>query len=223
METDYREKIRKLLALAESPNKHEAKAALLKARELMAEHKLTEAELADRPSQEVRHVLTGITCSKRKNPWIVELSAIIGENYCCKAYRSRQKGKQTCEVGFIGFADDVEICCMIFRYAKDCVLAEIKRIRQSNSWRYGDEIARMCDSYGYGFVKGVSEAFAKQQEQNEEGWGLVLVMPKEVQEAADSLRHGKFIPKVLQDLHENYWNSGYRDGREFDPKCQLEA
>lgn len=223
METDYREKIRKLLALAESPNEHEAKAALLKARELMAEHKLTEAELVDKPSQEVLHVQTSITCSKRKNPWIVELSAVIGENYCCKAYRTRRKGKQTCTVGFIGFVDDVEVCYMIFRYAVDCVLAETKRIRQNNSWRYGDEIARMCDSYGYGFARGVSEAFTKQQEQNKEGWGLVLVMPKEVQEAADSLGHGKFIPKVLEDLHGSYWNSGYRDGKEFDPKRRLEA
>lgn len=41
---DYRDKIKKFLALAESPNESEAKAALLKARELMAEHKLSEAE-----------------------------------------------------------------------------------------------------------------------------------------------------------------------------------
>lgn len=33
-EQDYKEKIRKLLALAESPNEHEAKAALLKAKQL---------------------------------------------------------------------------------------------------------------------------------------------------------------------------------------------
>ena len=44
MDKDYRDKIRKLLALAESPNENEAKLALLKARQLMAEHKLTERE-----------------------------------------------------------------------------------------------------------------------------------------------------------------------------------
>ena len=47
MATDYKDKIRKLLALAESPVEAEAKAALLKARQLMAEHKLTEAELKE--------------------------------------------------------------------------------------------------------------------------------------------------------------------------------
>lgn len=38
---DYKDKIRKLLALAKSPEPEEAKLALLKARKLMAEHKLT--------------------------------------------------------------------------------------------------------------------------------------------------------------------------------------
>ena len=37
---DYKDKIRKLLALAESPSEAEAKAALLKARELMAKTSL---------------------------------------------------------------------------------------------------------------------------------------------------------------------------------------
>ena len=42
MTADYKDKIKKLLALAESPNEHEAKAALLKARQLMAEHRSEE-------------------------------------------------------------------------------------------------------------------------------------------------------------------------------------
>ena len=57
MDKDYKEKIRKLLALAESPNEHEARAALLKARQLMAEHKLTETELKDVEKQQVKDVL----------------------------------------------------------------------------------------------------------------------------------------------------------------------
>lgn len=60
-EDNYKEKIRKLLALAESPNEHEARAALLKARQLMAEHKLTEAELKDVEKQEVKDIRTDIT------------------------------------------------------------------------------------------------------------------------------------------------------------------
>lgn len=43
---DYKDKIRKLLALAKSPEPEEAKFALLKARKLMAEHKLSEPKQA---------------------------------------------------------------------------------------------------------------------------------------------------------------------------------
>ena len=42
MEMNYKAKIKKLLALAESPVEAEAQAALLKSRELMAKHKLSE-------------------------------------------------------------------------------------------------------------------------------------------------------------------------------------
>ena len=45
---NYKEKIKKLLALSESSNEHEAKAALLKAKQLMMEHKITESDLVDK-------------------------------------------------------------------------------------------------------------------------------------------------------------------------------
>ena len=45
MEMNYKVKIKKLLALAESPVEAESRAALLKARELMARHKLSERDL----------------------------------------------------------------------------------------------------------------------------------------------------------------------------------
>ena len=150
MDKDYKEKIRKLLALAESPNEHEARAALLKARQLMAEHKLTETELKDVEKQQVKDVRTDITCSKRRDPWIVSLSAIIGENYCCKGYRYRRYGEQTNCIGFIGLEDDVEICVAVFKYAVDCALSEIKNIKKENDCYYSDYVKRLCNSYGYG-------------------------------------------------------------------------
>lgn len=129
MAIDYKEKIRKLLALAESPVEAEARAALLKARQLMAEHKLTERECREAEKQAVKDVLTDITCSKRREPWIIPLSATIGESYCCKGYRKRFYGQQTQHVGFIGLEDDVEICIAVFKYAVDCIRAGVKNIK----------------------------------------------------------------------------------------------
>ena len=227
MEMNYKAKIKKLLALAESPVEAEAQAALLKARELMAKHKLSERDLKDVGKREVRDVELEITCSKRRDPWIVNLSGVIAENYCCQGYRRHSPGSQTQRMGFIGFEDDVEICAAIFKYAVDCVLAKIKKIKKEYK-QYGlraDYIKRMCDSYGYGFVSGTDKSFKRQQEEKQQEWGLVLVTPKEVQEASAHWSKRGFNARAAQseNLHMSAFNSGYADGKRFDPKHRLNA
>lgn len=54
---DYKDKIRKLLALAKSPEPEEAKLALLKARKLMAEHKLSERDLEERNTTVIKRAI----------------------------------------------------------------------------------------------------------------------------------------------------------------------
>lgn len=104
----------------------------------------------------------------------MDLSAVIGENYCCKGYRNHGRGEQTQRIGFVGLEEDVEICVAIFKYAVDCILSEIKHIKKDNACYYSSYVKKLCDSYGYGFVIGISEAFAKQQEENENGWAWCL-------------------------------------------------
>lgn len=220
-EEDYKDKIRKLLALAESPNEHEARAALLKARQLMAEHKLTEAELKDPVKQEVKNVKTDITCSKRKNPWIVPLSAVIGENYCCKGYRTHGYGAQTQSIGFVGFEEDVDICVSIFQYAVDCVLSEIKRIKKENACYNTSYGKRLCDSYGYGFVRGLTAAFEEQQKQNESGWGLVLVTPKEVLKETENWGKQKFEAQAQRRIEGDAYAEGFSHGKQFKPERRI--
>lgn len=218
---DYREKIRRLLALAESPNENEAKAALLKARELMARHKLTEKDVRDAEPQKVTRMLTDITCSKRRDPWCVSLSAIIGENYCCKAFHNHSKGSQTQTVGFIGFEDDVALCAEIFKYAVDCVRSEVKRIKRKYADQTGDYIKCRCDSFGYGFNAGLKAAFTAQTEEHQQ-WGLVLVTPKEVQDAADKIgKPTQFRSRSQNSLFGNEFAHGYKQGQEFDPQRRL--
>lgn len=66
---DYKDKIRKLLALAKSPEPEEAKLALLKARKLMAEHKLTERDLDEHDTTVIQQEIDE-TFSKKANSWI---------------------------------------------------------------------------------------------------------------------------------------------------------
>lgn len=224
MGIDYKEKIKKLLALAQSPNEHEAKAALLKAKKLMAEHKLSELDVQDVEKQEVRDVIVdGIQASTRFNPWIVQLSAIIGRNYCCKAYRQKNYGKQLNSIGFVGLEDDVEICVQVFRYAVDSVMSKLKEIKKENDLYSARYRKQLCDSYGYGFALGVGKAFEKQAEENaEQGWGLVMVMPQEVEEYTQHFRQEKFDKHIEERVRGDGFVEGYEDGQNFDPTKRLQ-
>lgn len=224
MAIDYKEKIRKLLALAESPEENEAKAALLKARQLMAEHKLREEDCREPEKLKVikRHV--GVTCTKRMNSWIIQLSAIIAENHCCTAFRTRKHGMQTVEIGFVGFEDDFEVCERIFKYAVDCVLSKCKALREEYREIYTAKyIRRICDAYGNGFCQGVSEAFKRQTAENQE-YGLVLLIPKEVKEKAAEMGPPKIFKEAENPATMEEWRramEGYADGEAFDPGHRL--
>lgn len=221
---DYKDKIRKLLALAKSPEPEEAKLALLKARKLMAEHKLTERDLEERNTTVIKRAI-GETFSKKANSWMDPLSVIIGENYCCSAFRCKISAKTTVwHVGFIGLEGDFEICVKIFRYAVRCVKSEQKKLRKQHRDYYTpQEIAKICDSYGYGFARGVYEAFTRQNEENQE-YGLVLKVPKEVKDELEKIGLPKEFkktpqPKTVGEL-DAAWR-GVEDGKKFDPSNKL--
>lgn len=224
MATDYKDKIRKLLALAESPVEAEAKAALLKARQLMAEHKLREEDCLEPEKLKVKEALVGVTCTKRLNSWMTDLAAIIAENYCCKAWMAKRRGMQTIEIGFIGFEDDFEVCERIFKYAVDCVLSHCKRIRKEYRDIYtGKHLGKMCDAYGYGFARGVEEAFKRQTQENQE-WGLVLIIPQEVKDKTAEMGEASVFKEFEAPEHTSQiqaMREGYEDGQEFDPTKRL--
>ena len=79
MADNYKEKIKKLLALAESDNENEAKAALLKAKELMAQHKIEEADLEDAQNKKVVRVKQSLPVARDGIlGWAVCLRLLLG-------------------------------------------------------------------------------------------------------------------------------------------------
>lgn len=211
---DYKKKIKELLALAESPNEHEARAALLKARELMVKHKISDKELDDSGNQEVCRNKTGITYSVRRDPWIPELAAVIAENHCCRNFQYRSKGKQTAEIAFVGLGDDLAVCIEVFKYAVDCIRSVTKRYRRIKG-------ARAADGYGFGFVIGLMKAYEKQQK--EESWGLVLVVPEEVNKEMNTMKVRHTTDKKLDNSDIHTFREGIKDGREFSMEKRLKG
>ncbi len=222
---DIKLKIRKLLALAESPNENEARNALLKARALMAQHKLREIDLKDVGKQEVIRVETGVTCTAMTDFWAATLARIIAENYCCTSARAREDGKKTNSIMLYGFEEDVAVAKEIFLYAYNCVKNQCKRIRKEKKaqmWS-GADIRKGCNSYGYGFAKGVSDAYEAQKSEHQE-WGLVLQVPAEVMDFLHNrpgfkkTAFGK-LDRRMSDLHE----AGREEGKKFSPNTKLRA
>lgn len=222
---NIKEKIAKLLALADSPNEHEAKAALLKARELMANHKLNPDEVEKQKSEKVVRQTVDITCTKLTNSWATRLAAIIASHYCCKSYRSHYKYEKKITIGFVGLENDFEICVRIFRYAYDCIMSECKTLRK----KYKDlcstsNLRQITNAYGDGFCSGLLDAFQEQERAHEQEWGLVLRTPKEVLDITNSMQKGKLFGQMAYSGAESeFIQKGYQDGLAFDPSTKLKS
>lgn len=208
------EKIRHLLALATSPNEHEARSALLKARKLMAKYKILEHDLENIKDQEVKRVVTDIDYSSRRDPWVYSLAYVIAKNHCCEAYQLRKKGKQTCIVGFVGFETDAGICKDLFCYAVDSVRAVTKKLKKDG--------VKKADGYGFGFAVGLGDAYKKQEK--EEGWALVLVTPKEVTESMSDMKSmSSTSSNKMKSSDARAFMKGMDDGRKFHEQKRLKG
>lgn len=227
MATNIREKIAKLLALADptaNPSEEEAKAALLRARELMAQYKLRPEECITTKEPKVIKDLTSVTCTAMTNPWAASLSAVIAEHYCCKAYREHLNGHKTQTIGICGLEGDFEIAKRIFEYAYDCVIAGCKNDITRHSWDDRGTYRKKCNAYGYGFVNGVKAAFAEQEEEHKD-WGLVLAVPQAVTETMQTMGKPSTFGRndTERDGTHAYGFMGYCAGAEFDPSSRLAA
>lgn len=210
-----REKIAHLLALAESPEPAEAKAALLKARELMAMHKLRPEERVDVKDAKVIRETLDVSCTAMTNPWAWSLAAIIAEHYCCEAYRYHKGGRRTVTVGLVGLEGDFEIAKRIFLYAYDCVISAIKHDIKRNPQDPPGTYRERCNAYGWGFVQGVDAAFREQEEEHKD-WGLVLVVPQAVTDSMKDMGKKSTFGKDKNN-HATDKAAGFREGRKFDP------
>ncbi len=105
------EKIKKLLALANSSNEHEAALAAGHAQRLLSEHNLAMADIeASHRPDKADKVETVVSKSLPK--WLRHLSAGVSTAFDCQAIHHPATGKLT----FIGVGADVQIAAYTFSY-----------------------------------------------------------------------------------------------------------
>lgn len=216
---DIKERIKKLLALTTSPYEAEAMAAMLKAKELMAKHKLTEDDFEEAKDQKLVH----LACKDIRwttdsgEIWIAELCRVIAENYCCATAWSTPCKTRTHILEITGMREDAEICKHVITYAVRFVRGSIKV--QQRKQRYSDPKS-VAASYAKGFIEGLEMAFEDQRDEHPE-WGLVIVEPQEVKEYKDGLK-SKNVRTRGTEFNPLAHLKGFNDGKEFNAQRVLQ-
>lgn len=153
------DKIKKCLALAASPEAHEAAAALRQAQKLMAQFGLSEADVTLADVAEVRQQAQNVPMV----PWEVALASLVATAFGCETYTTqRMKLGKSLQVRrlryyvFVGVGPAPEVAGYAFDVlARQCAKDRRRHIgQQSKNCKPKTKVAR-GDLYAEGWISGV--------------------------------------------------------------------
>lgn len=211
------EKIEKLIALSSSSNENEARAAMLKAQELMAKYEIDRSRVQG--DKEAERAVVGYTSPSFRDDWCQDIASVIAHNFRCRLVIMQKCGNcgGAYRLRFYGFDEDANICINIFNYAVKVVrkrLATLRAIYQDAERDFGRNEKR---NYVDGFCQRLHVNFEEQRQQNN-AFALVLVTPKEVNEFVDcipGITEQQVRPYERDRTHDLLRRNGYIDGKAF--------
>ena len=178
-------KVAKLLALAKSANVHEAEAALTRARQLMAEYHITEAEAAQQGAPGAPFSMGKAMIEGRQlQPWKKRLAQVISEACGCTLIR-RTCGRTYEGMIPLGTETDLELAFTIFNWS----LLEVTRLGRLNTMGRTDLFRR---SWHIGAVDGLHTALERakaEEEKTAPPFALVHLEKREVELESFRLDH----------------------------------
>lgn len=207
--------IKKILELSNNnPSEEEAKAAALKAQELLAKYHLS---MADIETEDDIDNIVEVSVDVPSKKWKYTLAQIVADNFRCKHF---YYGKM--RVVFYGHETDANIAAETFKYLFK--LGNIYAGREVDKVfaRTGTS-AGVYNSFCIGFCDGLKEAFDKQCT------ALMIVVPKEVHDAYaertkdSSTMKVSGIKTVANQECMNAYNEGVVKGKEAVNSKQLEG
>ena len=207
---NIKDKIKKLLSLAESPNENEARDAMLKAKELMAKHKLSDSDFK-KEAKLIEQDCDVKWTTDSGDAWMTSLCKLIADNYCCSASWRTPKATRTHTLIIAGFEEDVTICKEVVTYAVGFINGKTKILAKKNP-RASEKTVKQ--SYAEGFILGLELAYEMQKEEHPE-WGLVVVKPQEVKDYEDKLGN-KNVRYKKAEFDPLAYMQGQIDGKEFN-------
>ena len=211
------EKIEKLLRLSLSNNPNEARAALLKAQELMLKYNVDHTSFKEK--REVKTVsfdLSDPEINLKMEDYYQLLAMVIAKNFRAKTFVNSSK------IFFIAINQDAKAIINLFSFimfeTELCFDTYIK-FREQSEIPLGD-INFIKKEWFYGFISGLDMAFEKQK--IEKDFSLLLITPKEVEEKFNELN----LKDQAQNKEENKfdieaWLDGIKNGDKILDKRTL--
>lgn len=204
------EKIKKLLALANSSNEHEAALAASHAQRLLSEHNLAMADIeASHRPDKADKVETAV--SKTLPKWMRHLSAGVSNAFDCQAIHNPATGKMT----FIGVGADVQIAAYTFTYLdrtvrKLCGTYMKGHVSGTIANRHRELIRH---SYYLGAVSTIANLLREQKVQTPVTTGaLVLVKEGLIIQAMQEIGNVRTIHNRRSYINGDAYNRGLADG-----------
>lgn len=206
------DKIKKLLALANSCNEHEAALAAAHAQRLLAAHNLAMADIsaAERPHQADK-VETDVARSLPK--WVRHLSAGVSNAFDCQALHHPASGKMT----FIGVGADVQIAAYTFSYLQQTVrrLCTAYLKQHAGAQIAGRQRELLRHSYYLGAVSTITRQLQDQKKQTPITPGaLVPIKEGLIKKAMDEIGPIRTIHSRRSYINANAYNQGQTDGQQ---------
>lgn len=204
-------KIKKLLALSQSSNPNEAKAALLKAQDLMLKYNLLIDYETDTPE-----IITDSLAIKHQKYHLM-MASIIADNFRTRAW----SGLNT--VYFIGYKEDVIA-------SKSCMDYLINESYKCYSqYIYENEASLppitiayskyLCRQWMEGFVSGVQDSFDERK--NNPEYELMLITPAEVKKEYDKLNLYNQSLRIKEATNRDAFDAGFAEGKQVMDRRSL--
>ncbi|EUJ56435.1 DUF2786 domain-containing protein [Listeria fleischmannii] len=214
-------KIQKLFDLANDADDEEAKTAILRARELMVKHNISEEQIKSNSRQKpssVEDVQIRTVIFARVQKWTYRLMISIAYHFRCEPCFSHSSNKTNLMI--YGLEEDLNIAEATFHYAFAIIKRRSKVYREKmkilDSQIVLSDLNNAVKSYIEGFVDGIRYALNEQYEEFEaSGYELAVITPKVVKEYGKN--NTREVRKKLDTNIENHhsYSDGFTDGKDF--------
>jgi hypothetical protein len=206
------EKIKKLLALSNSCNEHEAALAASHVQRLLSEHNLAMADIETSPKPEkADKVETAV--AKTMPKWLRHLCSGVSDAFDCQAIHNPSTGTMT----FIGVGTDVQIAAYTFTYLDKtirrlCAAYMKRQVGTAISARHRELFRH---SYYLGAVSTINQKLTTQKKETPVTPGALIPVKKGlIKQAISEIGRIRTVHSRRSYINSGAYSQGQTDGKQ---------